>query len=138
MRIILDTGPLAALMNRRDKWHAWASEAFRSLLPPLWTCEAVLTEASHLTGRPAEIVSKVASGVLRIGLHAGQHAERLERLLAQYAPRMDFVDACIVRMSERFPACKVLTLDRRDFAVYRRNGRDVIPLVAPLPEVRRR
>lgn len=131
MRIILDTGPLAALMNRRDKWHGWACEVFGSILSPLWTCEAVLTEASHLTGRPTEIVSKVASGVIRIGLHAGQDAERLQRLLTQYAPRMDFADACVVRMSERYAASKVLTLDRRDFAVYRRNGRDVIPLIAP-------
>jgi predicted nucleic acid-binding protein len=118
-------------MNRRDRWHAWASEALGAIAPPLWTCEAVLTEAAHLTGRPAEIVAKVASGVLRIGLHAGQDAERLERLLTQYAPRMDFADACVVRMSERFTASKVLTLDQRDFGVYRRNGRDVIPLIAP-------
>lgn len=131
MKVILDTGPLAALMNRRDKWHVWASEAFGAIPPPLWTCEAVLTEAAHLTGRPAEIASKVASGVLRIGLHVAQDAERLERLLTQYAPRMDFADACVVRMSERFAACKVLTLDRRDFVVYRRNGREVIPLIAP-------
>ena len=131
MRIILDTGPLAAFMNRRDKWHQWASDAFGAIAPPLWTCEAVLTEAAHLTGRPAEIISKVASGELRLGLHAEQDAERLARLLAQYRPGMDFADACVVRMSERFAACKVLTLDRRDFTVYRRNGREVIPLIAP-------
>lgn len=131
MRIILDTGPLAALMNRRDRWHAWAKEAFRAVAPPLWTCEAVLTEAAHLTGRPAEIMSKVASGVLRIGINAEQDAERLERLLNQYAPRMDFADACVVRLSERTSASRVLTLDRKDFTIYRRNGRDVIPLIAP-------
>jgi predicted nucleic acid-binding protein len=69
---------------------------------------------AHLTGRPAEIASKA-----------------FERLLTQYAPRTDFADACVVRMSERFAACKVLTLDRADFAIYRRNGREVIPLIAP-------
>lgn len=131
MRIILDTGPLAAFMNRRDRWHAWASEAFRSIAPPLWTCEPVLTEAAHLTGRPADILAHVMSGVLRVGLEVGHDAERLERLLNKYAPRMDLADACVVRMSERFAACRVLTLDRRDFAIYRRNGRDVIPLIAP-------
>jgi predicted nucleic acid-binding protein len=131
MKIILDTGPLAAFMNRKDRWHSWAAEAFRALAPPLWTCEAVLTEAAHLTGRPADIMSKVVSGVLRIGLNAEQDAERLERLLNQYAPRMDFADACVVRLSERTSACRVLTLDRKDFSVYRRNGRDVIPIIAP-------
>ena len=131
MRIILDTGPLTALMNRRDKWHSWTVEALRTVRPPLWTCEAVLTEAAHLTGRPAEIMAKVASGALRIGLDVAEDAARLERLLSQYGPRMDLADACVVRMSERFGASKVLTLDRRDFTVYRRNGRDVIPLLAP-------
>jgi predicted nucleic acid-binding protein len=131
MRIILDTGPLAALMNKRDTWHEWARETFETIAPPLWTCEAVLTEACHLTGKPAEIMSKVSSGVLRVGLQLGQDSDRLERLLRQYAPRMDLADACVVRMSERYASCKVLTLDRRDFSVYRRNGRHAIPLMAP-------
>ena len=131
MRIILDTGPLVAFMNRRDRWHAWADETLRAIEPPLWTCEAVLTEAAHLTGRADEIVSKVSAGALRIGLSVRDDADRLHRLLAQYGSRMDFADACVVRMSERFSASKVLTLDRHDFTVYRRNGRDVIPLIAP-------
>lgn len=131
MKIILDTGPLAALMNRRDEWHAWAVEVFAALTPPLWTCEAVLTEAAYLTGRPAEIVARVASGALRIGLDVAEEATALEKLLSRYAQRMDFADACVVRMSEIHLRSKVLTLDRRDFRVYRRNGRDVIPLIAP-------
>jgi hypothetical protein len=44
---------------------------------------------------------------------------------------MDLADACIVRMSELERDCRVITVDRRDFSVYRRNGRDLIPLVAP-------
>jgi hypothetical protein len=46
---------------------------------------------------------------------------------------MDLADACVVRMSELTRQCRVFTLDRRDFAVYRRNGRNVIPLLAPDP-----
>jgi len=131
VRVILDTGPLAALMNRRDRFHEWAVEAFRTIPPPLWTCEAVLTEASHLTGRPAEILAKVTAGVLRVGVQVGEDSERLEHLLRRYAPRMDFTDACVVRLSERFESSRVLTLDRRDFAVYRRHGRHTIPILAP-------
>jgi hypothetical protein len=44
---------------------------------------------------------------------------------------MDLADACIVRMTELMRDCQVLTLDRADFAVYRRNGRDLIPMIAP-------
>lgn len=131
MRIILDTGPLVAFMNRRDRWHDWADETMRGLTPPLWTCEAVLTEASHLTGRPNEVVSKVSAGIFRIGLSVSDDADRIHHILEQFGHRMDFADACVVRMAERFGASKVLTLDRRDFSVYRRNGRDVIPLIAP-------
>ncbi len=131
MRIILDTGPLVALMNGRDRFHHWAADVFRRIPAPLWTCEAVLTEASHLTRQPGAIMAKVAAGVLRIGLDVEQDAERIQRLLVQYAPRMDLADACVVRMSERFSSSKLLTLDRVDFAVYRRNGRDVIPMIAP-------
>jgi predicted nucleic acid-binding protein len=131
VKLILDTGPLAALMNRRDRWHDWAIDALRAAEPPLLTCEAVLTEASYLTRRPAEIMSRVESGALRIGLDAEKEATALVALLSKYAPRMDLADACVVRLSEIFPRARVLTVDRRDFGVYRRNGREVIPLLAP-------
>jgi predicted nucleic acid-binding protein len=53
-------------------------------------------------------------------------------LLNKYADReMDLADACIVRMSELIRDSRVVTLDRADFSVYRRNGRDLIPIVAP-------
>jgi hypothetical protein len=44
---------------------------------------------------------------------------------------MQLADACLVRMSELKRDCRVFTLDRRDFRVYRRFDRQVIPLVAP-------
>jgi hypothetical protein len=44
---------------------------------------------------------------------------------------MDLADACIVRMTELTRDCRVLTVDRDDFSVYRRNNRELIPLVAP-------
>ena len=53
-------------------------------------------------------------------------------LLKKYADRsMDLADACIVRMTELTRDCQVVTLDRADFSVYRRNGRDRIPMLAP-------
>ena len=118
-------------MNRRDRWHDWAVEAFGALEVPLWTCEAVLTEAAYLTGRPRALIERVAAGALRIGLDAEREAAGIEKLLARYGPRMDFADACVVRMSEIHRQSKVMTIDRRDFSVYRRNGREVIPLIAP-------
>ena len=131
MKVILDTGPLIALLNHRDARHDWAVEVMGQFEPPLWTCEAVLAEAAHLTGEPAKIMARVASGALRIGLEIEENAEHLQRLLMRYENRMDLADACIVRMSEIFNDCKVLTLDRKDFSIYRRLGRGVIPIIAP-------
>jgi hypothetical protein len=73
----------------------------------------------------------VADGQIRIGLELEDQAEAVGRLLARYARAMDLADACIVRMSELTANCQVFTTDRRDFRVYRRNGPEVIPLLAP-------
>lgn len=129
--MILDAGPLTALLNRRDRWHSWAVETLGGLEPPLWSNEAVLTEAAHLTQQPAAIMAHVRSGVIRVSFRVEDNAAHLARLLARYAPRMDLADACVVRMSELTRDCRILTLDRRDFAIYRRNGREVLPLLTP-------
>lgn len=131
MKTILDTGPLVALFNANDRYHAWALDTFAGLELPLWTCEPVLTEAAHLTCRPFDIVEMVSERKLRLGLDLAEQAQGVARLLERYASRMDLSDACVVRMSELTRKCRVFTLDRRDFSVYRRNGREVIPLLAP-------
>ena len=60
-------------------------------------------------------------------------SERLAELVEKYADRsMDFADACLVYMSEQTRDCKVVTIDRADFAVYRRHGRETIPLLLPV------
>ena len=52
-------------------------------------------------------------------------------LLRKYADQpMSVADACLVRMAELNDNCQIFTTDR-DFLVYRRKGRHVIPLLAP-------
>ncbi len=131
MTVILDTGPLVALINAADRHHQWTLDALSRLVAPLWTCEPVLTEASHLTGKGRDIVAMLADGTLRIGFELEDQADAVGRLLARYGRRMDLADACVVRMSELRKNCRVFTLDRRDFSYYRRNGREVIPILAP-------
>jgi predicted nucleic acid-binding protein len=131
MKRILDTGPIVALYNRHDAFHQWAKDVLQRIKEPLWTCEAVLTEAAHLTKAPGRIAEMVKDGSVRIGLRIDEQASAIARLLGQYAPRMDFADACVVRMSELFRDSEVLTLDGKDFRIYRRNGREVIPILSP-------
>jgi predicted nucleic acid-binding protein len=66
-----------------------------------------------------------------MGLHLDEHVDEIDRLRRKYADvPMSVADACLVRLAEQLGQCAVLTLDR-DFSVYRRHGRQVIPLITP-------
>jgi uncharacterized protein len=134
-RIVIDTGPLVAYFNGRDKWHKWVVEQMQSFTAPLLTCEPVLTEACFLIhragGRAADLIRKVNHGVLEIAMGLSTESETIETLLKRYEDTpMSLADACLVRISERIPDCRLFTLDS-DFEHYRRNGRQLIPLLKP-------
>ena len=132
MRHILDAGPLIAALNRNDQHHAWACETLSRLPLPLFTCPEVLAEAAAMTGQPATIVEMLESGELQLDFDLQAQAAAMRALLKKYRDRsMDLADACVVRMAELSRASRVVTVDRADFAIYRRNGREVIPIVCP-------
>jgi uncharacterized protein len=132
---LLDTGPLVALLDERDQHHPWVLEQMAQLRRPLWTCEAVITEAFHLLrhlplGRTA-ILEMVAEGVLITPFRLNEQTRELLALVKRYANvPMSLADACLVRMSELVSVAAVFTLDS-DFRIYRRHGRQKIPLVLP-------
>ena len=106
-----------------------------ALNPPLVTCEPVITEACFLIqragGRPAELIRKITQRSLEVGIDLEEDASGIESLMQRYADTpMSLADACLVRLTERFPDCRLFTLDS-DFEHYRRNGRQVIPLLHP-------
>lgn len=132
MRHILDAGPLIAALNRTDRYHEWACETLAHLGAPFYTCSEVLAEAAAMTGQPQTIVEMVEAGELLIDFDLQVQATAVLVLLRKYHDRgMDLADACIVRMSELSRICRVVTVDRTDFSVYRRNGRDIIPILCP-------
>lgn len=135
MIYLLDTGPLVAAFRRpedNDAFTPWAAKLLRSLPYPLFTCDAVLTEAGHFLRSPAKLLEAVKRGLLVSRFDTQTAAPRLAQLVEKYADRpMDFADACLVCMSEQTPDCKVVTIDRADFTVYRRHGREPIPLLLP-------
>ena len=135
MIYFLDTGPLVAAVRRpedKDPFTPWAAKLLRSLPYPLFTCDAVLTEAAHFLRSPAKLLEAVRRGLLVSQFDTQTAAPRLAELVRKYTDRsMDFADACLVYMSEQTKDCKVVTIDRADFAVYRRHGREAIPLLLP-------
>ena len=132
MKNILDAGPLIAAINRQDEYHRWACETLEHLGPPFYSCPEVMAEAAALTGKPSAIVEMIQSKEIILAFDLSEQTAGVLALLKKYGDReMDLADACIVRMTELMRDCRVLTLDRADFSVYRRNGRDSISLIAP-------
>ena len=133
--ILLDTGPLVALLNRRDRHHAWAVQQLGGLQPPLLTCEAVLSEACFLlrrsSGGAAAVFRLLERGLIFVGFRLADEAAAVRRLLARFrGVPMSLADACLVRLAEIHAEGAVLTLDA-GFRVYRKHGRQVIPTRMP-------
>ncbi len=130
--VILDTGPLVAVCNARDHFHQWSCEQFRQLKPPFLTCEPVIAEACFLLGKNQYVILEmVQSGLIKINFVLKKELPVILRLIKKYSDvPMSLADACLVRMSELQKNSRVLTLDR-DFLLYRKNGRQVVPRIMP-------
>jgi predicted nucleic acid-binding protein len=133
--ILVDAGPLVALLHRDDRNHGLCVSTLRVLREPLGTAWPVVTEAMYLLGfswRAQDALwEMIASGALALlSLDSGD-VPRLRELMRKYRDlRMDVADAALVRIAERENIRRIFTIDRRDFAVYRpaRIGRfSVIP-----------
>ncbi len=133
--LVVDTGPLVALLNVHDEHHRWAVEVARTLPAPWLTVETVVSEAGYLLRRTHEgalaLLRMVADGALRLPFRLEDHAGDVERLLRRYQNvPMSLADACLVRLTELSRRSVLVTLDR-DFLVYRRHRSQQIPLIAP-------
>lgn len=134
-RTLLDSGPLVAFYSTRDRHHRWAYDNLNALPPPLITCESVLSEACFLLwrggGQPSVLLRAVREGLIQVSFDLETEAAALETLMRRYANLpMSLADACLVRLSELNPDCRVFTLNSH-FARYRRHDRQLIPLLAP-------
>ena len=133
-RVIMDAGPLVAWLCPKDTHHRWALATLRPLPADIVTCEAVLAEACHMVAKdgvdPARVLEIVERGAVALAPLGGE-IQAIRVLMAQYRDqRMDFADACVVRLAELHPDSRTCTTDS-DFKVYRHHGRQVIPLLAP-------
>jgi predicted nucleic acid-binding protein len=129
---IADTGFLVAFANRNDRHHNWAVSVAGQVTEPLLTCEAVLAEtAFHLRNVPL-VFAMIREGLMIPAFNCADHLPQLAALAIRYGDRHpDLADLCVIRMSELYPRHSVITVDREDFRVYRRNKREAIPLICP-------
>jgi len=115
---LVDAGPLIGWFNASDQWHHWA----------------VIGEACwHLGGNTQPVhalLGLVRAGAIQL-LHPWPgHLERTQELMMKY-DRMDAADASLVMLSEIHRNAKIITTDRRDFTIYRRFGRQRLPVILP-------
>ena len=134
-QVILDTGPLVAFLNARDRHHQWSTSQWGQIAPPLLTCEAVLSESCFLLrgikGGQTAVLELMKRGVLSLPFRIDDSLKEITRLLRKYSDiPMSLADACLVRMSELFSDSPVFTLDD-DFRVYRKNKSQAVPILTP-------
>lgn len=132
---LVDTGPWFALLNRRDRFHRWAWDQFEATPPPLFTCEAVVSEtwflAGHLPHARDAVVDFLERQAIKVGFQLDAEIDAVATLMKRYRNLpMSLADACLVRMLEMNPGSVLLTLDS-DFRIYRMNRRRVIPVRMP-------
>ena len=131
MRGIADTGFLVAFANARDLHHAWALDVAAQITEPLLTCEPVLAETAFHLGDAGIVFEMIEEDLIRLAFDCDDHLAQLAALAKRYRARKpDLADLCLIRMSELHPKQSVITVDK-DFGIYRRNKREVIPVVCP-------
>lgn len=133
--VIIDTGPLVALLNRRERLHTWVAEILDTIEPPIFTCDPVLSEACFLLqnaiGGQDAVLELVSRGIVRSDFHVASEIDSLRLLMKKFSDvPMSLADACLVRMTELDQRSAVLTFDS-DFRIYRRNRRQVVPTITP-------
>ena len=127
-----------AFVHGKETHHQWTTEQFKELPAPLVTCKPVLAETAFLLSRHGEgsrrFFELLASGLLEVEFSVLGEQQALARLCHKYKELpMSLAHACLVRMAEQYADATVLTLDAH-FRVYRKNGRQMIPVIMP-PEV---
>jgi len=131
MKGIADTGFLVAFARSRDMHHDWATRVAEEVTEPLLTCEAVLAETAFHLNNVGIVLEMIGDELVRLSFDCNDHLPQLAGLAKRYADQQpDLADLCLIRMSELNPHHPVITANK-DFRVYRRNKREVIPLICP-------
>ena len=133
--VLIDTGPLVALLDRSDHHHESMTEALTRVQDPLVSVWPVLVEAMYLLGSSwraqKALWEMFESGAVRLLSLAEDDLPHLKGLMEKYRDLpMDLADAALVRVAEREGIRRILTLDRRDFSVYqltRKGGLTILP-----------
>jgi predicted nucleic acid-binding protein len=122
--VLVDAGPLVALIDAADPEHDACVEAAGGIREPLLTVWPALTEAMHLLRgswqAQRNLWSRLETAALVLAPLDIDDAARMRQLMEKYRDLpMDLADAALVRVAERDDLTRIFTLDRRHFSIYR-------------------
>ena len=123
-RILIDTGPLVAILDAADARHAVCAEQLNQIRVPLVTCWPVITEAAWLLRQtPRAIPALLASftpGRFELAQLGGEDFPALTGILDKYKDLgVQLADAALLHLANREGIDTIFTLDKRDFGVMR-------------------
>lgn len=136
--VLVDTGPLVAILCREDAQHHACVDALQNLREDLVTCWPVVTEAVHLLGdrvdRIRRLLGMFTGGAVRCADLPTDAATWLDAFYARFADHApDLADATLMLLAEREGVETVFSLDRRDFAIYRTSDNRSLKVI-PAPD----
>ena len=122
--ILVDAGPLVAILGHDESGHAVCTEAMDSAPGRLLTCWPVVAEAAWLLRRHKRahdgLLLWIESGVVELADLTPSDMPAVRAILDRFdSLNPQFADACLVHLAEREGIDTIFTLDRRDFSVYR-------------------
>jgi predicted nucleic acid-binding protein len=132
---LLDTGPIIAFLDPKDREHDLVSAALETFTGRFVTTSAVVVEAMHFLGStksgPALLVGLLLESQTEVHECTSPHElTEAVTLMAKYADvPMDFADASLVLLGARLKINRVCTLDRRGFRAFRTPARRGFKLV---------
>lgn len=135
--VLVDAGPLAALMDRGDPDHAATLEAMSSVRGEARTVWPALVEACHLLDRKSRdrsdaLLDAVAQGRLKLTRIDADDFPHILRIRRRFADRrLDLADAALTRALERDGIETLMTLDERDFRPIERAYAGRFDLIVP-------
>ncbi|MGH7905271.1 MAG: type II toxin-antitoxin system VapC family toxin [Candidatus Binataceae bacterium] len=132
--VLVDAGPLVALIDRSDPHHKACREALKAIPDAMVTVWPAFTEAMYLLGSSAEaqraLWDMINMGGLQFLKLASEDCLRMRELMWKYRDLpMDLADAALVRVAERERLHRIFTVDRQDFQLYRPNRFDRFEII---------
>lgn len=122
--ILIDTGPLVALFDRKDPLHSVCVKRLEKIKEPMITSMAVLAEAFHILTPESQGANGLCEFIEKGGLQIDFMDLNLLfisfELMQTYRDQsMDLADATLIALAQNHRTFKIFTLDENDFSTYR-------------------